>query len=98
MGHAGHPGAYPGRMKHKKMKASWGRPAQAGQLGCMIQSSPVRRHAPVACCALLLTRWAHVAPSAPATSQYKGAGGWGRHKFKGGKFKRGKRWGRGKWK
>jgi hypothetical protein len=59
LGHAGHPGAYPGKMKHKKMK-------------------------------------------------YKGMGGWGRHKFKrGGKFKRpgfgfkgkrGKRWGRGKWK
>lgn len=41
-------------------------------------------------------------------AQYKGMGGWGRHKFKrGGKFKRpkfgfkgkrGKRWGRGKWK
>lgn len=39
--------------------------------------------------------------------QYKGMGGFGRHKFKGGKFKRprfgfkgkrGKRWGRGKWK
>lgn len=36
MGHAGHPGAYPGKMKHKKMKARWAAAGLGGSKGCCI--------------------------------------------------------------
>lgn len=91
MGHAGHPGAYPhGVMKHKKMKAS------SVALYLALRQVPCSLHRPrqscSSCTAPDKTCRAPLAVRAAAAAlplQYKGVGGFGRHKFKrGGKFKR----------